>query len=60
MYIKKIMNTIDRTIFFFSFGIYAFAGFQIHIDQKIYTKVKNTSSTFRIKFSNQKPTPLEH
>jgi hypothetical protein len=45
---------------FFSFGKYAFFGFQIRTNHMIYTKVRSIFPTFGNNFSSHKPTPLEH
>jgi hypothetical protein len=62
--IENFKNTFDQTnmysFLFFSFGEYAVSSFQIEINHKICTKVRNTSPTFGIKFSNHKLALLEH
>jgi len=47
-------------LIYFSFGEYAFSSFQIEINHMICTKVKNTSPTFGMNFSNHKLALLEH
>jgi hypothetical protein len=62
--IEKFRNTFDQTnmysFLFISFGEYAFSSFQIEINHKICTKVRNISPTFGINFSNHKLALLEH
>jgi hypothetical protein len=61
IYVKKIKNTFDQmdmySFSFLSFDKYVFVSFQTQTNHRICTKVKNISSAFRIKFSNDRFVP---